>query len=110
MSNQRCRRPRYWKRPVIWVSTGLVYLAVLSVVPLAPGPKGDSIPIPVPNQCLVASNNPAATRAMPWYIRSGQWRADMRSLAAALRYLTDSESTAALIPQTNFIPGKADNA
>jgi hypothetical protein len=46
---------------------------------------------------------------MPWYIRSGQWRADMRSLAAALRYLTDLEQTASAA-QTNLIPPKASNA
>ena len=35
--------------------------------------------------------------ALPWYLRSGQWQADMRSLAAIWRYLTDAD----LAAQTN---------
>jgi hypothetical protein len=41
-----------------------------------------------------------------WYIRSGQWQADLRSLAALLRYLEDSGEVA----QTNPTPAKAGNA
>lgn len=108
MRNEHCSGPGSWKRPAAWVSAGLVYLAILTVAPTPPKP--DVLPNLGANPVLVASNNPAGpTRALPWYIRSGQWRADMRSLAAALRYLTDSESAAAAAP-TNFIPGKADNA
>lgn len=92
---------------MVWISAGVVYLAILAVGPMPSKPNGDSIPLA--NQFLVASNGPAATRSMPWYFHSGQWRADMRSLAAALRYLTDCESTAA-VAQTNFIASKADNA
>jgi len=44
-------------------------------------------------------------QCVPWYIRSGQWRADVRSLAAVLRYLAESDS----IAQTNPVPPKADN-
>jgi len=42
---------------------------------------------------------------MLWYFRSGQWRADMRSVVAALRYLAQSET----ISQTNLTRTKADN-
>jgi hypothetical protein len=76
-----------------------------------PSPKPSAAsPVPGTNQFLLVSNNlPWTKRAMPWYLRSGQWRADMRSLAAVLRYLTDSEDTASTT-QTNLMPAKADNA
>lgn len=37
---------------------------------------------------------------VPWYLRSGQWQADIRSLAAVWRYLTDAD----LAGQTNGSP------
>jgi hypothetical protein len=40
----------------------------------------------------------------PWYIRSGQWHADMRSLIAALRFLAQSDR----VEQTNLMTAKAD--
>jgi len=58
---------------------------------------------------VVASAQPSPNAfeqaGMPWYFRSGQWRADIRSLVAALRYLTQSET----IAQTNLTLTKADN-
>ena len=42
---------------------------------------------------------------LAWYVRSGQWRADMRSLAAAIQYLSES----ATVAQTNGPAAKADN-
>ena len=42
---------------------------------------------------------------LAWYVRSGQWRADMRSLAAAIQYLSESVPVA----QTNGLVTKADN-
>jgi hypothetical protein len=44
--------------------------------------------------------------SVPWYFRSRQWQADMRSLAAGMRYLTDTEQ----IAKTNQIPAKANDA
>jgi hypothetical protein len=81
-----------------------VLAAILLFGPLPDDRSGPASVTPL----LVASNSPVRiTRtSVPWYIRSGQWQADMRSLSAVLRYLTDSEKTA----QTNPIPAKADNA
>jgi hypothetical protein len=60
------------------------------------------------NAPLLASNGPAATShiRMAWYVRSGQWQADLRSLVALLRYLEDSAEVA----QTNPTPAKAGEA
>jgi hypothetical protein len=60
------------------------------------------------NEPLVASNSLASIKrvSVPWYFRSGQLEADMRSIAALLRYLTDTEK----IAQTNPIPTKAATA
>jgi hypothetical protein len=57
---------------------------------------------------LVASNSPVSVTRMRvrWYFGNRQWQADMRSLAAVVRYLTDSEQMA----QTNPIPRKANDA
>ena len=56
---------------------------------------------------LASSNSPVTVRrlSLPWYIRSGQWQADMRSLAAVLRYLADADDLA----QTNPIPPRTDD-
>ena len=40
-----------------------------------------------------------------WYVRSGQWRADIRSVAAAIQYLSEPGTVA----QTNGPAAKADN-
>ena len=46
----------------------------------------------------------SARRAtIPWYMRSGQWQADIRSLAEAWRYITDAD----LVSQTNGMPSRA---
>ena len=42
---------------------------------------------------------------LAWYIRSGQWRADIRSLAAAIQYLSEPVTVA----QTNGPATKADS-
>jgi len=42
---------------------------------------------------------------LAWYVRSGQWRADMRSVAAAIQYLSEPVTVA----QTNGPVIKADN-
>jgi hypothetical protein len=47
---------------------------------------------------------PSKRSQLGWYVRSGQWRADMRSVAAAIQYLSDS----AAVPQTNGPVSKAD--
>jgi len=41
---------------------------------------------------------------LAWYVRSGQWRADMRSVAAAIQYLSEPVTVA----QTNGPVVKAD--
>jgi hypothetical protein len=52
---------------------------------------------------LIASSEPR--RLGPaWYIRSGQWRADLRSLVAVLQYLREPAGLA----QTNGAVAKAD--
>ena len=106
MREQWCGgRDGFWKRQLLWAGAGVLFLATLllgtswSVI--------NSCPATVSNQFLVASNDFAGTHhGMPWYIRSGQWRADIRSLGALLQYLTDSEEVA----QTNAAPVRADNA
>jgi hypothetical protein len=42
---------------------------------------------------------------LAWYVRSGQWRADMRSVAAAIQYLSEPVTVA----QTNGPVIKADD-
>lgn len=42
---------------------------------------------------------------VPWYVRSGQWHADIRSLAAVWRYLTDVE-----VAQTNGLASPAQDS
>ena len=64
---------------------------------------------------LQTTTNPSATNffkgasllegpGLPWYIRSGQWRADMRSLVAAFQYLAQTDT----LQHTNLMPAKAD--
>jgi len=104
----RGRRDGSWIRQLAWACAGFLFLATVLFAPSHK--RTDGSPVPLTNQFLLVSNNHGWTRrAMPWYIRSGQWRADMRSLAAALRYLTDLEQTASAA-QTNLIPSKASNA
>ena len=98
------------KKVCAWISmvgavlAGLLVAAALIWKSL---PADTSVP-GLAGSFLVASNSPAPGRGVtvPWYIRSGQWQADMRSLEAILRYLTDSE----VIAQTNSMPTKADDA
>lgn len=42
----------------------------------------------------VANGKPGNTRRLSWYLRSGQWRADARTLAAAFQFLVDSDPVA----------------
>lgn len=42
---------------------------------------------------------------VPWYLRSGQWQADIRSLAAVWRFLTDAD----LAGQTNGSPATSSD-
>jgi hypothetical protein len=53
------------------------------------------------------SIHPGGHADLQWYIRSGQWRADIRSLSAAIQYLSEQPVKVA---QTNgLVPIKADN-
>jgi hypothetical protein len=90
------------KHLAVWGCAGLVLATVFILCRGRkdnPWPNSPSIP-------LMASNGPGSSipMNMPWYLRSGQWRADMRSIGALLRYLTDAEQ----IAQTNPVPVKAE--
>jgi hypothetical protein len=64
---------------------------------------------PITEQVVLLGSNGvySARRAtLPWYMRSGQWQADIRSLAAAWRYITDAD----LVAQTNGTPLRAGDA
>jgi hypothetical protein len=93
-----------WSRQSVWVCGGLLLAGALVI--------GSSFKNRAwttdSNPPLMASNGPVSLDrlSMPWYIRSGQWQGDLRSLGALLKYLTDSDETA----QTNVIPVKADKA
>ncbi len=93
----------YWNCRLVWAFGGLVFATILLFC-LSLDCVG---PLPT-NAMLVASNSPGPITRMgiPWYFRSRQWQADMQSLAAAMRYLTDSEQIAI----TNQIPAKANDA
>ena len=47
----------------------------------------------------VANGDEAGTRRVGWYLRSGQWRADVRTLAAAFEFILNLDQGAPL--QTN---------
>ena len=70
----------------------LIYLVTFR---LYQQPKLDVARAPLP----LNSNSPAhlLRGTLPWYVHSGQWRADVQTLAAVLRYLTDADKVA----QTN---------
>src|SRR5262245_28827484 len=53
-----------------------------------------------------ASIRPARQADLEWYIRSGQWRADIRSLAAAIQYLAEQPVK---VTQTNGRAIRADH-
>ena len=57
---------------------------------------------------LLGSNGVFSARhaTLPWYMRSGQWQADIRSLTAAWRYITDAD----LVAQTNGMRLRAGDA
>ena len=87
---------------IAWKCAGLAFASVLLFSGLlndCAGPEFASPP-------FMASNSTVPGTGVPWYFRSGQWRADMRSLAEVLRYLAESQK----IAQTNPVPAKADNA
>jgi len=62
--------------------------------------------VPVASPILVASNafGQAKTSGVTWYIQSGQWRADLRSLTAVLHYLAEPQ----IMAQTNSLPANAE--
>jgi hypothetical protein len=86
------------------VCVGTVLLALLSLLALLivyhfPGSDAPQRPQSVP---LIASNGPGPgiPLQLPRYLRSGQWRADLRSLDALVHYLSEPN----LIMETNQIP------
>jgi hypothetical protein len=88
---------------IVMACGGLLIFAILFLGPFRKahtGLDGTSIPTAAPSSGAALLEGPG----VPWYIRSGQWRADVRSLVAALRYLTESDSVA----QTNLVPAKAE--
>lgn len=95
---------KVWNCRAVWACAGLVLAAIILFGPAIDDRTGPALI----NPPLVASNSPAPSThtGVPWYIRSGQWQADMRSLSAVLKFLTDPEK----IVQTNPIPARADNA
>ena len=94
-------RERFWLREIAGALAALLVVAIPLLGPIRQnrsGPKPTSLPIAAP------PNGPGSLEelALPWYIRSGQWRADVRSLVAALHYLAQSDSP----QQTNLMPPK----
>lgn len=107
MKNRRCNGlAKFWNGRSAWICAGFLVGAILFAGRLPEGRSGLTV-MRVP---LIVSNCPVSLerQAGPWYFRSGQWRADMRSLAALLRFLADSEKIE--VVETNVIPAKTDNA
>lgn len=89
---------------MVWAWAGLLAIAIFfldSIREAHTGPKQGNLSNSSPSVGPTLLEQPG----VPWYIRSGQWRADMRSLVAVLRYLAQPES----LGQTNPMPAKADN-
>ena len=91
-------------RVLVWACGGLA-LVLIHLFGQTNEPKATP---QAANPILVASNSltSISKRSAPWYLRSGQWRADMRSVSELLRYLLDSEQVA----ETNSVPIKAADA
>ena len=62
---------------------GVLALAAVVAAPLFPGPSSQQEPPPLPGHTL-RSGSVDATRE--WYFRTGQWRADARTLVAVARW------------------------
>jgi hypothetical protein len=77
-------------------------LATSLICYVGPGTVPKDIPKTLPAKDLASLEH----ECVPWYIRSGQWRADVRSLAAVLRYLAESDVSG----RTNPLPTRADKA
>ena len=93
-----------WNHRIIRAGAGLLVLAILFLGPL-PQANNELKSTTAPTAPPLSSSLSIEHAGVPWYFRSGQWRADVRSLVAVLRYLTQSDSPA----QTNLTPAKVDN-
>ncbi len=86
---------------------GCVILSTLSIL-LERGPGSifrPKPPVAFTTLEVASTTSPQAKRGrVPWYIRSGQWRADIRTLNALLHYLTEPQKVA----QTNGMPVNAE--
>lgn len=91
-----------WRRRTAWMSIGWLAIALLLNGGLREAPNQPNLgSVRAPAAASVATL--VEQQGVPWYFHSGQWRADVRSLIAALRYLTQSDS----MVQTNPMPTRA---
>ena len=95
---------QFGSRSVFPLCARLLVAAMLFLAPIREATIGPRRTAPIVASAS-ANSNAFEQPGMPWYFRSGQWRADIRSLVAALLYLAQSDAMA----QTNLIPTKADN-
>lgn len=68
-------------------------LTLLLILLLAAAALGRLVP-------SVRDGMPGAKARGGWYFRSGQWQADVRTLAAAFQYIMDDDSDPAIVPST----------
>lgn len=89
-ANLRANTGGTWNRRV-----ALLGLSLLVILPLTFTALDHLVP-------KVSSRGPGASTRAGWYLRSGQWHADIRTLVAAFAYVIDSdtETTAAINPPT----------
>ncbi len=81
------------KRKAKWICGGFVLAAVLLLAGWYLRFQQSSDLDGSPALLVASTNFSPGQRGMPWYIHSGQWRADIRSLGALLRYLSEREGT-----------------
>ncbi len=76
-ANLRFSKNATWNRRVALVGLGLLVILPVSFAIF------NFRSVKTPSQGQMASNRPG------WYLSSGQWRADVRTLAAAFEYVMD---------------------
>lgn len=104
MNTMRHHCLRSWKARLTVAVLGGFLLAITFLKIAADREHVPISPIQVRPAVLAGASAQAQGARLPWYLRSGQWRADVRSLAALLQYLSEPQSFA----QTNVTPAKAE--
>ena len=95
MKKREWDRDRIFRKYIVAACAGLLIgLVMLGLIEPSES-KVSSTALPLNS----ASSGHLPRGTLPWYVYSGQWRADVQTLAAVLRYLTDADRVA----QTNGV-------